>query len=276
MMRQQWPSESTPGTHHRPPLKSPTTPSGNPSGSPSKPAHPIPEKKLPPPPGTYVIQVPKDQIYRYPPPENARRFQNYTRKKTRRSCCCRCLCWTLSLFVLVIFLIAIAAGILYLVFRPEAPKYSVDDVAIIGFNLTSSAPISPEFDITIRAQNPNDKLGIYYKKASAVNVYYSDVNLCNGVLPTFYQPKNNLTIFETALKGSSIILTNAVHSALVAEQRQGKVPFKVNLEAPVKVKVGAVQTWTITVKVKCDIVVDSLTAQSKIVSEDCKYSVRLW
>ncbi|KAA8550047.1 hypothetical protein F0562_001731 [Nyssa sinensis] len=244
--------------------------------APSKPAHPMTENPVPPPPGTYVIQVPKDQIYRYPPPENARRYQNYTRRKPRHSCCCRCLCWTLGLIALLIVLVAVAAGILYLVFRPEAPKYSVDDVAIRDFNLTSSSSISPEFDVTVRANNPNDKIGIYYQKESSVNVYYSDINLCNGVLPTFYQPSNNITVFQMPLKGSNILLTSAVNSALAAEQRQGKVPFRLNLKAPVKIKVGAVKTWTITVKVECDVTVDKLTAQSKIVSKDCHYSMRLW
>uniref|UniRef100_A0A5B7ABP5 Late embryogenesis abundant protein LEA-2 subgroup domain-containing protein n=1 Tax=Davidia involucrata TaxID=16924 RepID=A0A5B7ABP5_DAVIN len=244
--------------------------------APLKPAPPMPENPVPPPPGTYVIQVPKDQIYRHPPPENARRYQNYTRRKARRSFCCRCLCWTLGLIALLIVLLAVAAGILYLVFRPKAPKYSVDDVAIRGFNLTSSSTISPEFDVTVRARNPNDKIGIYYQKASSVKVYYSDINLCNGVLPTFYQPSNNVTIFQKALKGSKILLTSAVNSALVAEQKQGKVPLRLNLKAPVKIKVGAVKTWTITVKVKCDVTVDKLTAQSKIVDKDCDYCVKLW
>jgi hypothetical protein len=53
---------------------------------------------------------------------------------------------------------------------------------------TSVLTVSPEFDVTVRADNPNDKIGIYYRKDSSVEVYYSDVRLCNGVLPMFYQP----------------------------------------------------------------------------------------
>lgn len=242
---------------------------------PLKPSHPVPEKPVPPP-ATYVIQVPKDQIYRYPPPENARRMQKLARRKPRRSCCCRCICWSLALLLLLIFLLAATAGVLYLIFRPQAPKYSVDSIAISGFNLTSLSSISPEFDVTIRAQNPNKKIGIYYETGSSVSVYYSDVDLCNGALPAFYQPSKNVTVFQMALKGSSILLTSSVHSALLAQQKSGTVPFKLNLKAPVKIKVGAVKTWTITVKVKCDLTVDSLTPAAKIVSKDCKYSVKLW
>ncbi|XP_052186227.1 NDR1/HIN1-like protein 13 [Diospyros lotus] len=242
---------------------------------PPKPDHPGSESPVPPP-ATYVIQVPKDQIYRHPPPENARRMKNYSRRNPRRSCCCRCLCWTLGLLALFLVLLAATAGILYLVFRPESPKYSVEDVAVRGFNLSSASTVSPKFDVTIRARNPNNKIGIYYEKESSVEVYYSDVRLCNGALPAFYQPSNNLTVLVTNLEGSNVILSSGVHSALVNDQEKGKVPLRVRVKAPVKLKIGAVKTWTITVKVKCDVAVDSLTTSSKILSKDCDYSVKLW
>ncbi|XP_052184550.1 NDR1/HIN1-like protein 13 [Diospyros lotus] len=234
----------------------------------SRPSQPPPAKPVPPPLGAYVVQIPKDQIYRYPPPENARRY----RKKPRRGSCCRCLCCILAVLVVL----AAVAGVLYLVFRPKSPSYSVEDVSIRGFNLTSPSSLSPEFDVTVRAQNPNDKIGIYYEKGSSVTVYYSDVELSNGALPVFYQPSNNFTVFQTVLRGSNVLMGTGDLSALVADQKQRKVPFRLNLEAPVKIKVGAVKTWKITVKVKCGVTVDNLTASSKIVSKECDYSVKIW
>ncbi|KAJ8568370.1 hypothetical protein K7X08_027903 [Anisodus acutangulus] len=237
------------------------------TGTPAKPV---------PPPGTYVVQVPKDQIYRYPPPGNSRRYEALTKRKPRRSCCRRCVCNTFSLLLILIIALSITAGVLYLVFRPESPKYTISDVAIRNFNLMSSSPVSPEFDVTIRAENRNNKIGVYYWKGISVTVVYSGINLCNGKLPAFYQSTNNVTVFQTPLKGSNVMLGTAIKTALRNEQKQGKVPFTVNIKAPVKVKVGAVKTWEITVKVKCDITVNALTAKSKIISKDCKYSVRLW
>ncbi|KAK2358789.1 NDR1/HIN1 protein [Trifolium repens] len=71
----------------------------------------LPSNAAPSPPGTYVIQVPKDQTYRFPPPENARRYANYTRRKTRRNRCCCCLCWLISILFILVVLVAIAAGV---------------------------------------------------------------------------------------------------------------------------------------------------------------------
>ncbi|XP_077247639.1 NDR1/HIN1-like protein 13 [Tasmannia lanceolata] len=233
----------------------------------------IPQKPNPPP-GTYVIQIPKDQIYRLPPPENSRRHQS-GRSKSRRSFCC-CLSWIFCIFFLIILLIALAAGILYLIFRPKIPNYSVDSVSIKGFNLSSSdLTFSPEFDVTVMAENPNKKIGIYYLEGSSVTVWHSDVELCNGVLPTFYQGTKNVTVFKTVLKGEGIRVSSSVESTLMGEQNRGQIPLELDLDVPVKIKFGAVKTWTITVKVRCDVTVDKLTENSKIVSKDCNVKVKL-
>ncbi|XWS53241.1 hypothetical protein CRYUN_Cryun11dG0140900 [Craigia yunnanensis] len=240
-----------------------------------KPATISPEKPLSQP-GTYVVQIPKDQIYRVPPPENSRRYAHLSKRKAGRSTCCRCCCCLLTTILVLFLAAAIAAAVVYFVFKPESPNYSVESVAIKGFNLTSSSSLSPEFDVTVRAHNPNDKISIYYEKGSSVKVYYEDVNLSNGALPVFYQPTNNVTLFKTALNGSGVELTNAALRALSDEQNKGTVPFTLKLRAPVKIKVGSIKTWKITVKVTCKITVDKLTAASKIVSKDCDYGVDLW
>lgn len=178
--------------------------------------------------------------------------------------------------MLLVVAAAVSAGVLYFVFRFKSPKYTVTKLAITGMNLTSAAPISPGFDVTIRAENPNSKVGIYYLKGSAVNVLYNDVRLSNGVLPVFYQPRKNVTVLQTPLSGSGVVLGGAVKTALRNANDEGRVPLVVRTKVPVKIKVGSVKTWEITVKVKCDVVVDALNERANIVSKDCDYSVRLW
>lgn len=259
-----------------PPSSSPTATSAKNSGEYPVPPNP-PQSKPVPPPATYVVQIPREQILRYPPPENARKFQALTRRgKSGRSRCRRCCCCILGLIIFLVIAAAISAGVLYLVFRFKSPKYAVTNLAIKGMNLTSAAPISPEFDVTIRAENPNGKVGIYYMKGSAINVFYNDVKLSHGVLPAFYQPKKNVTVIRPALTGSGVILGGPVKTSLTNAQNQGNIPFVVRTKVPVKIKVGAVKTWEITVKAKCDVVVDALNERAKILSNDCDYSVKLW
>lgn len=237
----------------------------------------IPEEKSGKPlqkPGTYVtVQLPKDVILRVPPEENAKRYQQLSKRKNRRSSCCGCCrCLLISLLLLLLAL-GITAAVLYLVFRPESPNYTVENVAIKGFNLTSPSPISPEFDVAVRADNPNKKIGIYYEKGSSVEILYGGAALCTGSLPVFFQPANNVTVFTTAAKANGVNLTSSILKGLADAEKNGAVPLTLKLIAPVKLKLGAVKTWKFAVKVTCDITVDKLTAASKIVSKKCNYGV---
>ncbi|XP_050879821.1 NDR1/HIN1-like protein 13 [Lathyrus oleraceus] len=232
--------------------------------------------KAAPPAGTYVIQLPKDQVYRYPPPENARRYANFTRRKSSRCRCCCCLCWFIGVIVTLSVLLAIAAGVFYLVIRPEVPKYSIGRVSVKGMNLTSQSPISPEFDVTVNANNGNRKIGIYYEKDSTGELFYRDVKLCNGALPAFYQPSNNVTVFQTVLKGNNVEVVGSDRKALLKAVKIQSVPLTLKLRVPVKFKVGSVKTWAFNVKVHCVVTVNQLTAQAKIVNRDCGYGLDIW
>ncbi|KAG6415220.1 hypothetical protein SASPL_122625 [Salvia splendens] len=234
-----------------------------------------PPTNLAPPPATYVFQLPREQIFRYPPPGNAAKYEKLSRDRERRSFCCRCCCFTLCLLFLLIIAAAVSAVAMYLVFGFQSPSYTVTKVSVHGMNLTSTSPISPGFDVIVRAENPNRKVGIYYLKESSVNVYYDGVMLGYGVLPDFYQPRKNVTVVQVTVAGSGIVLGSAVKTKLRNAQSRGKVPLVLTVEAPVKFKVGAVKTWAITAKVKCDVVLDKLSDKAQIVSKHCDYSVKL-
>ena len=84
-------------------------------------------------------------------------------------------------------LIAVSAAIFYHVVKPWSPNYSVDTISVSSVNLTvaataslTSLTVSPEFDVTVRADNPNDKIEIYYEPKSSIKIYYAFVSLCNG------------------------------------------------------------------------------------------------
>lgn len=258
------------------PPQSPPPPRSPEHGSPTKPLPPPEDKPVPHPVrGTYVIQIPKDQIYRFPPQGDDRRYKRRSsyRKTGRLQRCC---CCSLAAVAVLVLLLAAAAGVFYLVVRPRSPDYAVSGISIGGLNLTSTGAVSPAMDVTVRANNPNGKIGIYYLGGSSAEVYYTGVKLCGGALPAFYQPPDNATVFEAALKGEAMVLASQVRQALASDQSQGSVPLTVKVTAPVKLKVGAVRTWKITVKVTCDVTVDKLTATAKIGSTDCDYGVDIF
>ncbi|CAE6113586.1 unnamed protein product [Arabidopsis arenosa] len=231
--------------------------------------------RIGPPPGTYIINLPKDQIYRVPPPENARRYENLSRRKTNQSNCRRCFCHFLAALLILLFLAALAVGILYLVYQPHKPRFSVSGVSVTGINLTSSSPLSPVIGIKVRSQNVNEKLGLIYEKGNEADVFYGGIKLGNGKFTAFKQPADNVTVIVTVLKGSSIQLTSSSRKELTESQKKGKVPFGLRMKAPVQFKVGEVTTWTMTVTVDCKIKVDKLTASATVITENCDTGLSL-
>ncbi|CAH2072230.1 unnamed protein product [Thlaspi arvense] len=220
-------------------------------------------------PGTYLVQLPKDQIYRVPPPENAQRYEYLSTQKPNRSSCRRCCCYTLAALLVLLVLVALVVGILFLVFRPHKPQFSVSKVSAAGINLTSSSPISPLFKIKVRAQNVNGKLGLIYGEGTAAEIFYDGIELGNGEFPAFMQPAENLTLMVATLTGLRIQLTSSLRQELTESEKKGKVPFDMRIKAPVKFKLGSVTMWTMNVLVNCKITVDKLTASAIVLTEHC-------
>ncbi|KAI0511724.1 hypothetical protein KFK09_012356 [Dendrobium nobile] len=264
-----------------PPVPSPPSPS--PSPSPSLPPQgeklgmppADPMLKPSPPSASFVIQLPKDQIYRIPPPENAYRFNFYTRQaaKRQRGSCSRCLFFLFIVLSLIFIFLAAALGIIYLIFLPKLPSFSIDSLSIHNINLSSSAAASPEVDLTIRSANTNKKIGIYYRDGGSVVIDYSGEVLSRGAWPSFYQGKRNVTVVQTALRGSGIRFADDLRGSLTAAVKRREVPLGINAELPMRMRFGAVKIWTITVKLQCDVTVNKLTADARILNELCRAKV---
>ncbi|KAK2647388.1 hypothetical protein Ddye_014877 [Dipteronia dyeriana] len=241
-----------------------------------KPEKPVTVPHLSPPPGTYIIKIPKEQILRVPTPENALLFEQLSRRNKKYSGCCLC---AIALNFFFLHLVS-AAVISYFVIHPKSPNYTLNNVSITTVTSPLLPPhVSPEFDLTITAVNPNNKIGIQYEKGSYVQVFYKNVNLFDGVLPQFFQPSKNVTVFKLVLKGNSAMaemITSPVHDELVAVEKTGTVPLMVIVRAPMKFKLGSVKTWTINAMVRCDVTVYKLTAKLKIQSKNCHYGVNFW
>lgn len=251
-----------------------------------KPVPPQPQPPPPrPPPGTYVVQVPKDKVFRVPPPENARLFDHYTRRAKRRrgrSCVRVCACLLAGAVALAV-LVAALAGIAYLVLRPKQPAYTVQALAVsglAGLGNASSSPsagaFSPGFDATVRADNPNGRIGVRYEGGrSRVSVSYDGVLLADGAWPAFYQGPRNVTVFVARAKGSGIRFSQRVRGQMAAAERLRSVPFDVDVEVPVRLQIGKVRTWAVPVWARCTVAVDRLAADAKVVSRSCDVKVRL-
>jgi Late embryogenesis abundant protein len=228
----------------------------------------------------HTMQIPKDYVIKSPPDENVRKHASYSRAQMRRRAlrhCNRCLCAGLCLVILTVVVIL---AIMYFIYRPKALTYTLTSITISGFGPLSSSgltPLNPSINASLQTGNPNKRISILYQMGGSISTYYDEVNLCQGEWPAFRQPPHNVTILEMDLMGSGVLLTSVTHDAILKAEDDNKVPLTVNVKVPVKIKFGVVTSWQITVKLSCDVIVDSLNGTATVLSRTCHANTHyLW
>ncbi|KAG7030716.1 NDR1/HIN1-like protein 6, partial [Cucurbita argyrosperma subsp. argyrosperma] len=222
--------------------------------------HPLTDVERPPPP------LPPSA----PPPKVL------PSEKTSSSCVCKCFCWTFCVIFLLLIVIGGVVGILYLVFKPKIPTYSINSLTISDLRLNVDMSLYARFDVKITAYNPNEKIGIYYEKGGVLSVWYTDKKLCQGSLPVFYHGHRNRTALDVDLMGRTV-KGNTLMAALAEQQRTGRIPLQLRAAAPVAVKLGQLKLKKVKILGNCLLVVDSLTANNaiSIKASNCNFRLKL-
>jgi Late embryogenesis abundant protein len=222
-----------------------------------------------------------DTLPLYTAPVSSSPPPDINRQRKKRSRCCRCLCWTLLAIIILIVVIAAIVGILYLIFRPKIPHYSVDNLTVTSFSLDNNLTAQASFDINVTMRNPNKRIGIYYLEGSKITAWYNTTQLCNGTFPVFYQGHRNTTVVHVLLSGKPT-LTNELISGVQSQLATGSIPILVKGRVPVKIKFGALKLFKITGKINCNLILDTSTSSSsnsdiqlKFRSSSCSVKIKL-
>ncbi|XP_042479553.1 NDR1/HIN1-like protein 6 [Macadamia integrifolia] len=233
--------------------------------------HPVVDPEAPPtvplvPEGSTVSEKGDPAVQQYPPPPVV-----VVQSKKRRRSCCRCLCWTISILILLVIIIAAVVGILYLVFQPKVPSYTIDRLTISKFSINNDLSVSAKFIIRLKAYNPNKKIGIYYEDGSNLTAWYTTTKLCQGSLPVFYQGHQNTTILDLELNGQ-IQDGTTILQELNQQQQTGSIPLVLDAKVPVRIKLGSLKLMKMKPRVRCNVVVNSLSENYSISikSSSCK------
>ncbi|XP_059661634.1 NDR1/HIN1-like protein 6 [Cornus florida] len=242
--------------------------------------HPVAVQEAPPtlplvPPGSSNSDK-GNPMQHYSPPFRRTIPEIHSKPPCRGTCCCKCVCWTVSLLILLLIVIGVTGGILYLMFQPKLPKYSIDSLKISDFRLNFDMSLYAKFDVKITANNPNKKIGIYYEKGSHLSVWYTNTKLCQGLLPRFYQGHQNTTRLDVALTGQTQY-ANALMAALQEQQQTGRIPLDLKVDVPVSIKLGKLKLRKVWILGKCVLIVDSLSANNliSIRANTCKFRLKL-
>ncbi|KAK6911885.1 Late embryogenesis abundant protein, LEA_2 subgroup [Dillenia turbinata] len=198
--------------------------------------------------GTSTFPAAKSQFYR-----PAYRPQPPPRRSYRRSCWCRCCLCTTLIVLFLLLLIGIAGIVLYVLYRPHRPDFSVSNFQISQFNLSSSSSqLNTSFNLTISAYNPNKKIVFFYNPIS-VSVFADGISVGNGNFPAFTHSSKNTTILRSVISSQGQSLDSTAASTLKSDLKtKNGLPLKIQLETKVKVKMGAVKTKRVGIRVTCD------------------------
>ncbi|XP_038875722.1 NDR1/HIN1-like protein 13 [Benincasa hispida] len=201
-------------------------------------------------PKTAPFPATKSQLYGASRP--AYRPQPHHRRRRSRSCCCSVCLWLSLTIILLIFLLAIASAVVYLIYRPHRPSFSVSAVKLSQFNITSSSLLNSKFDLNVSTRNPNKKLVFTYNPVS-ISIFSNEIDIGHGVLPGFVHNTKNTTLLKTSIISKGQQLDSSSESTLKSSMKSKKgLPLQIQLDTKVKLKMGALKSPKIGIRVSCD------------------------
>jgi hypothetical protein len=215
-------------------------------------------------PGTYVVRVPKDQIYRVPPPENARiadQHRSAPPKKTNDTNCC-CIAFIVFFLAVVILIGGVLGGLFFMVLTPKDPKF------VIQHFLLQTKPNS-QYKITLQAQNPNTNVDILYKGGDT-SLSLKRQNIASSAFPTFSQSHKNSTEFDVSLKGTTTTLPKEVEESMTNHKNKLHVTFSLLINVQAQMKMGLLHSGSMKYNISCQVTVDTLAKNTRVVSQQCQ------
>ncbi|XP_047321147.1 NDR1/HIN1-like protein 13 [Impatiens glandulifera] len=242
-----------------------------------RPLPPLPPSRLsqlPPPPSsnTYIIQIPRDQIYRIPPPENEIILRNLDierASKKKKQLDPRCFYW-LSSIAIVLILLWIFFAVFRAYFQPKTPEFSVIGL-VLRKGSSSNKHANPSYDITLKAQNPNKNMDIFYKKGGNVSLLFKRDRIGGGEYPSISQESKESTTIHVTLAGLATQLPKEIETRLNAKKASdGPISLSLVVSEPVEFK-GLI-TFKEHLTVTCDFRVNkfALSTKPKIISQECR------
>lgn len=111
-----------------------------------------------------------------PPTKKTRSYHRHSHGSSCNPLSCLCGC-IFNLFCQILITILVALGIavlvLWLVYRPNAPKFHVNEATLTEFTLSpNNNTLYYNLAVNMTFRNPNKRIGIYFDKVEARPEYY--------------------------------------------------------------------------------------------------------
>ncbi|KAK4417214.1 NDR1/HIN1-like protein 13 [Sesamum alatum] len=234
-----------------------------------KPPHP-PQPAAPSLATYVVVQIPRDQIYRVPPPEHARIIEDHKRnssskKNGGRSTVCRIL---IPIVVVAVIITVAVYALRVTLYDAKSPVFTV--AGIQAKNLEASARRPALYDVTLSANNPNTRMTISYQvggKVGMLALKNQEIGR-GGIQPKVTQESGVSTVdVHVVFSGKGVDLAADTKKKL----KDGTSVKSMVLHVMVPVEITSwMRNERKDLNVTCEFKVqNSLTSKAKITSQKC-------
>ncbi|XP_055809126.1 NDR1/HIN1-like protein 13 [Solanum dulcamara] len=237
--------------------------------------------RLASPPGrssdTFVVQIPKDQVYRVPPPENAKIVENHTpndnvqsKRKIGRRCC-----WILLGLLIFGIIIGVTIAIIHMLYIPKCPNFSivgvnfknVTDPNSRGHGQKNQQQEHPKFEFDLKVSNVNERMDVSFGDGKT-NFVFKKQDIGQGKYPSNSQRASgsnnvhfNLDVGSNGKLPSDLLKT-------LEDDKKKIVIMSLMIHVPMEIK-----SWVKNLKkdltITCDFDVEDLTKKAKIMPNEC-------
>ncbi|GFY81569.1 late embryogenesis abundant (LEA) hydroxyproline-rich glycoprotein family [Actinidia rufa] len=173
-----------------------------------------------------------------------------SQSKSGRRALCICI-------VILLLLSGITALTVWLVYRPQKPRFTVVGVAVFNLNTTSPPFLSTTMQFSVVTTNPNKRVSIFYDHLSAFVSYHNQMITRPVMLPSLFHEKHSTVQLAPILGGGGgVPVSPEVSYGLGMDQEAGYgvVALRLTLLGKLRWKAGAITTGRYGVYVKCDMV----------------------
>lgn len=167
-----------------------------------------------------------------------------------RAFCC-------ALLILLV-LAGITALVLYLVYRPSEPRFTVVGAGVYELNVTSpvaATAVSAGMQFTLAVHNPSGRSAVVYDRLASYVVYRGQAITPTSQLPPLYQEKDSTVMVSTVLGGGPVPVSEEVAAGLAVDRAYGLVPVRLVVLGKIKYKAGPFRSPWYSLYVKCDLLV---------------------
>ncbi|KAL3616057.1 NDR1/HIN1-like protein 1 [Castilleja foliolosa] len=141
----------------------------------------------------------------------------------------------LIFIALVLFIILLT----YLILRPTKPHFILQDATVYAFNLSTAGNLlTTNFQITLSARNPNDRIGIYYDRVDVYAAYHGQQITVPTLLPATYQGHKDVTVWSPFISGMEVPVAPYTGASLNEDEIAGNVMVNIRVDGRIRWRVG--------------------------------------